>query len=179
MDVSYALTSLPGRRPQSVGYTGPEPRAVYYQKLNGAINGTQGVIDFIKYSVEGFIEGLVEQINIIRYHQVSVAWINFVHEQFHNKDSIADVRRRKLIIALSQDMEGVGMSKLTDLNSDLVREYHGKTHKTLIRDVNELLSMELVSKEPKGIIKARWDRILAFLPWQAPDGPVEDLATLA
>lgn len=144
-------------------------RSVYYQKLNNAINGSKGVIDFIKYSIEGFIEGLVEQIAMIRDQQIHVAWENFVHDQFHDRNSPAEVRRRKLVLALSTHENGVGISKLTDLTSDLVREYHGKTHKTLLRDVNELLSMDLVSREPKGLIRAKRERILAFLPWHAPD----------
>ena len=154
-------------------------RSTYYQKLNGAINGNAGVIEFIRYSVDGFIEGLVEQIETIRQHQVNVAWTNFVHDEFHDRNSIADVRRRKLILALSNHEKGVGISKLADLSSELTRDYHGKTSKTLLRDVNELLSMDLIYREPRGVVRARKERILAFLPWHAPDEPNDELRKAA
>jgi Fic family protein len=149
-------------------------RSVYYEKLNGAIHGNDGVIAFIKYSVDGFIEGLVEQIQTIRQQQMTVTWINFVHDQFHDRNSAAEVRRRKLVIALSGKPEGVAISKIPDISPALAREYHGKTHKTLVRDVNELLAMNLLAKEPKGVVRARWEQIIAFLPWHAPDEPIDE-----
>lgn len=153
-------------------------RSTYYEMLNGA-RDKGGLVKFIKYSVDGFIEGLVEQIQTIRAQQMYVTWINYVHAVFHNKDTAADVRRRKLILALSDNLEGVGVSKLPDLTPDLVREYHGKTHRMLVRDVNELLRMSLVVKEPKGIIRARVELITAFLPWHAPDESAQELAAAA
>jgi len=146
-------------------------RTQYYQTLDRAIRGEQGVIDFIRYSVAGMVEGLKEQIDFIRRQQWHVAWINYVHEQFHEKNSPADVRRRKLLLALSEQPEAVGISKLPDMTPDLTREYHDKTAKTLIRDVNTLLHDNLIVREPLGRVRANRERILAFVVWRAADIP--------
>lgn len=145
-------------------------RSVYYEKLNGAVK-KGGVIDFIRYSVDGLIDGLVEQIATIRNQQIRVAWINYVHQAFHDKNSLADVRRRKLVIALTDAFEGVNMSKIPDLSPEIAREFHGKTQKMIARDVNTLASMGLVVREHKGVVRAHMEQIIAFLPWQAPDEP--------
>lgn len=165
---------LSGGFPQPVGHLLSnhynKTRSTYYEKLNGAINGQEGVISFIKYSVEGFIEGLVEQIEYIRDQQVYVTWINYIHDRFHDKNSAADVRRRKLIITLTDKCgdDGIVISKLSDINADIAREYFQKTPKTLARDVNELIKMNLIVRE-KGKVRANMERIMAFMPWKVPD----------
>lgn len=147
-------------------------RNVYYEKLNKA-REKGGVIEFIKYSVDGFIEGLVEQIKTIRAQQIIVAWENYVHDSFHDLRSVADHRRRKLVLALTDNLSGVSISKVPDLSPAIAREYHGKTAKMVSRDVNALVSMGLVLRDAKGVVKPNIERIIAFLPWHAPDEPIE------
>lgn len=151
-------------------YNRTRPR--YYEKLDGAVRGPDEVINFIEYSVTGLVDGLREQIGTIRNHQWDVAWANYVHEQFHDKNGSSDVRRRHLVLALSSAPIGVAISKITELSPELVREYFGKTGKTLVRDLNALLGMDLIVKEPKGIVRARREKILAFLPWRSSNAHV-------
>jgi Uncharacterized conserved protein len=143
-------------------------RQQYYSYLNNAINGQKGVIDFIRYSVAGLVDGLKEQIGVIRLQQWRVSWINFVHEQFHEKNTPADTRRRHLVLALSDIPEGVQLNRLTTLTPILAQEYFGKTAKTAARDVNALEEMELVARG-KGRVRARKEKILAFLPWRSDE----------
>lgn len=146
-------------------------RQQYYSYLTGAINGQKGVVDFIRYSAAGLVDGLKEQISVIRDQQWRVSWLNFVHEQFHEKNSPSDTRRRHLVLALSDIPEPVPMSKLTTLTPILAQEYYGKTPKTAVRDVNSLAEMGLVARE-KGRVRATRETILAFLPWRS----VEEIA---
>jgi len=140
-------------------------RQKYYEALDAAIEGERKVIDFIAYSVTGFVEGLREQIDFIRAQQWKVAWVNYVHEIFHDKNSAAESRRRRLLLALTDKTEPVPLTKLTTLTPELTLEYHGKTPKTVVRDINALMAMELVTRR-RGQISARREKILAFLPWR-------------
>lgn len=144
-------------------------RSVYYQRLDAAVKGEQGVVDFIRYSVGGLVEGLREQIDFIRRQQWQVAWINYVHEQFHTRNSPADVRRRKLLLALSEQTDPVAVAKLPALSIELSIEYHDKTTKTLMRDVNALEEMGLLVKRRNGTVRANREKILAFAIWRASD----------
>lgn len=144
-------------------------RSKYYEKLDAAVRGEAEVVAFIKYSVEGLVEGLKEQIDYIRRQQWHVAWINYVHERFHNRNSPSDVRRRKLLLALSEKLEPVALSKLTEMSVEISREYHDKTPKTLIRDVNALIELQLIVREKGGRVKANREKILAFSVWRAAD----------
>lgn len=143
-------------------------RPKYYERLDSAREG-DGVMQFIEYSVVGLVEGLREQISYIRGQQWQVAWTNYVHEQFHNRNSVTDVRRRRLVIALSAHPDGVSTSRVGELSPELVREYVGKTAKTLARDVNALVEMGLIVRMKGARVKANREKILAFLPWRNRD----------
>lgn len=140
----------------------------YYEKLDAAVRGEEQVIQFIKYSVEGLVEGLKEQIEFIRRQQWHVAWVNYVHQRFHHKNTPADVRRRKLLLALSERSDPVPVSKLSEMTIELSLGYHDKTPKTLMRDVNALSEMQLVVREKSGV-RANREKILAFSVWRAAE----------
>ena len=55
---------------------------------------------------------------------------------------------------------------LSEVSPRLAKAYAGRTKRTLSRDVNALLKMELLKKEANGI-SARKEVILAFLPIKA------------
>lgn len=147
-------------------YNRTRPR--YYAMLNNAVSGQQGVIDFISYSVTGLIEGLREQVDFIRNQQWAVSWLSYVHEQFHNHNGPTDVRRRHLVIALTQIGKAVPISTIPKLTPETATEYHGKTLKTVNRDVNALVELGLVERK-KNMVRALREEILAFLPLQTDD----------
>ncbi len=140
-------------------------RQKYYEALDKAIDSHESVVDFIRYSVTGFVEGLREQINFIRAHQWNVAWINYVHQKFHDLNSPADVRRRHIVLALTSAAEPILASKISTFTPELALEYSGKTPKTVVRDINNLVTMGLVERR-RGLLRARKEQILAFLPWR-------------
>ena len=150
-------------------YNRTRPR--YYQRLDSAVRGEGDVINFIKYTIEGLVDGLREQINFIREQQWEVAWVNYVHTVFHSNNSPTDVRRRHIVIALSRYPAGIGHSQIAALTPELMREFHGKTPKTVMRDLNALLELDLIVRLPKGLVRAKREKILAFLPWSTEPIP--------
>ncbi|MEW5913353.1 MAG: Fic family protein [Thermodesulfobacteriota bacterium] len=144
-------------------------RQEYYRRLDQARNPNKGVVAFIEYAVRGFLEGLVDQLKLIKNQQWTVAWTNYVHEQFKGKNSSADTRRRVLALALSEQEKAVGRNAIRTLTPDLAQLYAGKTTKTTTRDLNVLLEMGLVKKENHKFMSRR-EKILAFMPWRHNSG---------
>ena len=145
-------------------------RTEYYQQLDRASRSGGEVLPFMEYAVQGFLDGLREQLDMIREQQLDVVWRNYVHERFREKTSSADKRRRSLVLELSYQREPVQIGRLVDLSPEIAREYADKTPKTVSRDVNALQQMDLVEKTQDGV-RACVERILAYLPpsAQTPD----------
>jgi hypothetical protein len=123
------------------------------------------VVNFINYSVKGLVEGLTEQIAFINDQQRNVSWENYVHSMFHDKHSPTEVRRRHIVFELSKLADGVNLQKISSLSPELARLYYDKTPKTIIRDVNALAQMGVIERR-RGIVRAKKEKILAFLPWR-------------
>ena len=145
-------------------------RQRYYETLARAVESEDAVIGFVRYSLEGLLDGLREQIAFIREQQWNVAWLNYVHDKFHDKNSPTDVRRRHVVLGLSKAGTMVPVSKVITLTPEIALEYAGKTQRTLARDINALLEMDLIEKR-RGGVRAKRELILAFLPWRNPATP--------
>jgi len=142
-------------------------RSHYYIELDRISKTNGDTASFVTYALQGFVDGLKDQIAIIRTEQLSVTWQNFVHEQFHGKSQPADARRRELVLRLGSAGDDVKIGDVMGLSPRLAAEYAGKTEKTLVRDLNILTQMGLITRRPGRRIAARSDRIKAFLPWRA------------
>ncbi|MBP2583749.1 Fic family protein [Streptomyces sp. PvR006] len=122
----------------------------------------------IKYALQGLVDGLTQQIDEIRNDQFRVMWVNFIHEEFHDKDTPACSRQRKLVLALSPG-EMTPRSKVRELSPALAIAYAGKEEKTVTRDLNTLREMDLirVRRNTRGTITAlrpNIARLRAFMP---------------
>lgn len=142
-----------------------QTRPEYYRHLEMASRSGGDVLPFLEYAVQGFVDGLQEQIQVIRLQQWDVTWRNYVHECFHDKNSASDTRRRHLILDLSAHDEAIPTNKMTELTPRLAKAYASKNTKTVQRDLNELERMGLVERQTGGF-KAKRETILAFLPWR-------------
>jgi hypothetical protein len=78
---------------------------------------------FVTYALQGFVDGLKDQIATIRKEQLNVTWENFVHAQFHGKSAPADGRRRELLLRLGSSGELIKISDLMGLSPRLATEY--------------------------------------------------------
>ena len=137
-------------------------RDEYYRQL-AAASRTQKTHEFLGYATQGLVDGIREQIEQVLQQHFRVTWLNFVHETMRQfPSSPARDRQRSLVLAMPSD-EGIPKRSLPELSPKLAGLYATKGPRTLSRDLNRLLSVQLVAKGPKG-----WrsnDRIIrAFLP---------------
>jgi Fic family protein len=136
-------------------------RSEYYRQLDISSKSGGDILSFIKYALQGFVDGLKEQIDIIQNQQANVHWINFVHNSFADKDRIEDKRRRALILALSEKIEAVPLEDVRHVSPKIAELYSGLTNKTVQRDVEKLIKLDLIVKEKKGI-RPRWELMRTY-----------------
>ncbi len=140
-------------------------RAEYYRQLDYASKSGGDVSKFIEYALKGFVEGLRDQLEVIRQQQWDIAWRDFIFRTFKDKhlSSAADDRRRELALALSASNEPVMLGKIWMLSPRMAQAYTTKHERTIQRDLDALIALELVIRTPQGYAANR-DKILQFLP---------------
>ena len=145
-----------------------QTRREYYVQLDRASKSGGDPLPFIEYAVQGFVDGLKSQLELIRDQQLEVAWENYIHEEFHDMDSRANVRRRHLVLDLSLQKNPVGWPEIRQISPRMAEAYANKTSRTIIRDLNFLMEMGLVKVGSKGWM-ANKELMLAFLPARRMD----------
>ena len=144
-----------------------QTRTEYYRQLDYASKSGGDLIPFLKYAVQGFVDGLRSQLEFIKFQQWDITWENFVHEQFKVKTSAADTRRRHLVLDISTHDQLATAKEIRLVTGRTAEAYAGLTFRTLLRDLGLLVREGLLTHE-QGKYRARKERILSFLPTQKP-----------
>ena len=138
-----------------------QTRAEYYRHLEKASKDADGVYSFIEYALQGFVDGLREQIKWIKIQQLEVHWINYIHDFFRDKKGVSADRQKHLLIDLSQLHDFVPLDKIQLISRRVMDAYKTKSEKTLRRDIKQLEEDDLVVIDG-GRVRAKSERILAF-----------------
>ena len=155
-----------------------QTRAEYYRQLQRSSASGGDILPFVHYALSGFVEGLREQIEHIRIQHLQTIWRDFIHEHFEDKNSLADGRRQKLILDISEARGPIPIAKLRELTPRVASAYARTSPRTLSRDLAILAEMKLVSISDEGVTASR-DQILALLPVrEAGGGPSPDSESL-
>ena len=141
-------------------------RSEYYRQLDMASKSEGDIGPFILYAVQGFLDGLRDYVEKVWKQHYDVVWRSYVYEKFRNHSSDVHKRRRSIVLDLSRTGEAKTKSEIATLTPVLARAYAQKTDKTLGRDLNELVAMELLIKEGDRY-RARTEVILSYLPARA------------
>ncbi|MCQ3807543.1 MAG: Fic family protein [Acidimicrobiaceae bacterium] len=138
----------------------------YYRELEGASqSGSTG--SFVSYAAQGLVDGLREQINVVRVQQLAVSWTNYVNETMDRfPTSKASDRQRSLVLAMPSST-AVPQDGLIRLTPDLASLYALTGPRTLSRDLNRLLAAGLILREGRKW-KANTDVMFTFMPPAAP-----------
>jgi len=147
-----------------------QTRGEYYRQLEYASKSGGDILPFLAYAVQGFVDGLREQLEYIWTQQWDVVWRNYVHEAFKNKTGESQDRQRKLVLDLGAHEEWIDVGKVVELTPRLAKAYAKKTAKTAQRDLNALVKMGLVERKGKRV-RARHEVIRQFLPLRSQNKP--------
>lgn len=146
-----------------------QTRNEYYRQLDLA-SKKRDPSEFIAYAVQGFRDGLRDQLARIDEQMRDVVWRSYVYERFRGAvDSRAARRRRHVVLDVSLQSEPVPKVQIPVLSPRLREAYAGKTDRTLSRDLAEIRKMGLLF-EHKGEYSPNRDLIEAFLPVHRDEG---------
>lgn len=128
-----------------------ETRSEYYRRLDRASRENNGVMGFLVYALQGFVDGLTEQVEAIGDQIRKDMWTNYIHTKFRDRSGPADTRRRRLVLDLSERDDPVRRRDIRLLTPRLAEAYSGKTDKTITRDLNALSEMGLITRTKQSI----------------------------
>jgi Fic family protein len=137
-------------------------RTRYYGVLAQTSRPPYPVETFVSYAVQGLVEELREQLDTIRHQQLLVAWVNYVHERFQGAPTPARRRQRDLVLSLPVGRH-TPVSGIPRLTPELAVQYASKQHKTVVRDINELVRKGLAERTSAGV-RPLIEQLAAFLP---------------
>ena len=149
-------------------------RGAYYRQLDLA-SKTGSPLRFLHYAVEGLVDELRVQIDRIWSMQYADRWEQFVYESFGEVAGVSERRKLRLVVELSRrsivPADGIGLpefvpiprGELRHLSPRLAELYADKTERTLTRDLDELVTRDLILRTDGGYVPAS-DRVLAFMP---------------
>lgn len=141
----------------------------YYRALDAA----QGdVMVFIRYALDGFLDEVRAQIDVVKAENVQIHWESYVYGVFGDMpDTETRTRQRELALVMPDDRWIIAKAA-TDLNTRLARLYAKVGDRTPTRDLNDLTKLGLVLKDGRRY-RARRSIIRAFIPptWEEPLTP--------
>ena len=125
-------------------------RTEYYRQLNEG-RKQRDLSAFIEYAVEGFRDGLVENLKVIKDSQFKIFWRNHIYATFADlKYTKKTVFKRKRNMMMSIPIDGWQTpEEIITANPDVTMEYLAKGSSTLHRDLAEMVKLELLVKEGK------------------------------
>jgi Fic family protein len=151
-----------------------QTRSEYYRQLDRASATNGEIVPFIKYGVEGFVDGLRSQLELVRQQQLDVAWEAHVHDVFDGAKSSIAVRRRHLVLDLARLGRAVPLAKLGTISPRVATDYAKVSPRTMWRDAFFL------ARKPHTLLRFTKDGVVAnkaliqaFLPIRRPEGPRE------
>lgn len=137
-------------------------RDQYYRELQ-ASSRSGSTCDFVAYAIQGLLDGLQEQIELVRGQQLEVSWADYVTETMNRfPASSASARQRSLVLAMPAD-RAVSRNDLTGLTPALAAAYARTGPRTLSRDLNRLAKAGLIVREGREW-KANVNLLYALLP---------------
>jgi len=128
-------------------------RPEYYRQLDRA-RKKRDLTEFIQYALQGFRDGLKENLNIIQESQLSIFWQHYIYEKFadlrYTKSSVFK-RKRALILQMPINKHFTA-DELLEITPDVAKRYATVGKPTVARDLKELQELNLIRKEGRSYI---------------------------
>jgi Fic family protein len=140
-----------------------ETRDLYYRELDKASQSGGDIKSFLEYAVQGFVEGIRDEIGRIRGELFHATWTNYVHEVMNDQPAGETRDRQRALVLALEPGTLVRRSDLTKLTASVAERYANAGERTLARDLNRLTSLRLISRTSAGY-RANTDQLSLFLP---------------
>lgn len=122
-------------------------RPEYYRQIDKA-RKKRDLTEFIGYALQGFRDGLKENLNIIQESQFSIFWQHYIYKTFadlkYTKKG-AFKRKRALMLQMHLNKEFT-VDEILELSPDIAKKYATYGRATVLRDLKELQELNLLRK---------------------------------
>jgi len=135
----------------------------YYRELALSSKAGQSTLAFLSYAIEGFIDGIRETIEMVRANQISVAWINYVHERFASQPNTKAAARQCALVLAMPTNAPVPRDDLEGLTPKIAKLYAAAGPRTLSRDLNTVTGLGLI-RRTRHDYRVNSEIVQAFLP---------------
>lgn len=144
-------------------------RNEYYRQIEKATEN-RSLSEFIEYALLGFRDGLVQTLEVIQRSQFQNTWQKLIYDKF---DAIRDnsrvetfKRQRTLALELPLDTAFTA-AKVPTMTIRLAGLYSNVVEKTVQRDLEKLVDLELVKKTDSGFV-ANIDSLRSMIAKRRP-----------
>jgi len=144
-----------------------QTRSEYYRQLALASSSGGDIMPFVMYAVQGFLDGLKSQLDVIWEQEWDIVLRNYVHELLGKESGRTATRRRHLALDLSRKKEPIPIMEIPLISPRISQAYANKTEKTLGRDLRILIDKGVIEKTDQGY-RVRKEIVSSFLAPRAP-----------
>jgi len=122
-------------------------RSEYYRQLDRA-RKHRNLTEFIQYALQGFRDGLKENLDYIQKSQFSIFWQHYIYETFADlKYTKKTTFKRKRALMLQIPINGLFTTdELLEISPDVAKKYATIGRTTVLRDLRELQDLNLLKK---------------------------------
>jgi len=139
-------------------------RQEYYRQLEKARQKSD-LTEFIQYAIQGFRDGLQENLNIIQASQFAIFWQHYIYEIFADikyTKSVVFKRKRALMLQMPIN-KFFTVDELLVVTTDVAKRYATVGRPTVARDLKELQALGLIRKEGRRYV-ANSDMLKSMMP---------------
>ena len=124
-----------------------QTRSEYYRQLDRA-RKHRNLTEFIQYALQGFRDGLKENLDFIQQSQFSIFWQHYIYETFADlKYTKKTAFKRKRALILQMPIDGLfTVDELLEISTDVAKKYATVGRSTALRDLRELQDLSLLKK---------------------------------
>jgi len=122
-------------------------RSEYYRQLDKA-RKRRDLTDFIHYALQGFRDGLKENIEIIQRGQFLIFWRHYIYEAFADLKYVkkASFKRKRALMLQMPINKAHSVDDLLEISPDIAKRYASLGRATVLRDLRELQELNLLIK---------------------------------
>ena len=141
-----------------------QTRPEYYRQIDQA-RKKGNLTNFINYAVQGFRDGLKENLDVIQEGQFLIFWHYYIYQAFadvkYTKKG-AFKRKRDLILQMPIKQE-FDVDEILELTPNIAKRYATVTRTTVLRDIKELQDLKLLYRVGRKY-KANIEILKAMMP---------------
>jgi len=144
-----------------------QTRSRYYEQLDRARRARhRGPLEFLRYALQGLVDGMKEQLSWIRAQVMWLTWREMIYSMFHHARGKVAERRREVALAFLA-REAATAAEIRRLSPEVAGRYGDKHPRTIARDLAFLEQKNLVVKTEDGKWRANLELLERLLPPRA------------